>query len=313
MHRMLTPLLATSLLSTGAMGASFDLDTVSPEAAAIVHVDLGALRDSALGPLLEAAAAEAGADISEAIGDDVDLFELLDTLTVYVVADSFDDVDENNIVVLVQGDNDLVDLLDTLRDEVDDVDTERSGGYTFEQWSMDDEDETVFMHTDRGRRGTSITVTFNEDLMVHALEILDDEEDSYSDAHGDAFDDADDAMVFVIADTDAAPELDGPGSMALEFARSVSAMITDEGDALGVALSIETGSVDDAERLSKMVEGLLAMTEFAMAAEDELDEEAMMFIELAKSASVDVKGNRFNVSIELDEDVLEELLEHADY
>jgi hypothetical protein len=304
-------MLAGTMLATSAMAANFDLDNVSPDAAAIVHVDLGALRHSALAPFVEAVAAEAGEDIVGALGDDIDVFKLLNSLTLYVVTDSLDDVDENNMVVMIDADNDLLELIDSFREEIPDIDTEREGGFSFERWAMDD-DMSIFLHTDKGRRGSTLTLAFNDDLMVHALEILSDDEDSYEDAHGNAFGDADDAMIFVIANTDAAPELDGPGSMALEFAKTVSAMITNRGEDLGVALAIETGSVDDAQSLVDMVEGLMAMTKFAKASED-LDPEAKMFIELAESADIGVDGNLFTIYLELQGEFLAEMLEHADF
>jgi hypothetical protein len=260
------------------------------------------------------AAAQAADDLAEELGQKIDLLNLVDAATIYVIADSLDDVEEDQIVIMLEADDDLLELIDSFRSEVPNIDKRRAGGKSFEAWQLDDGDnETLFLYTQSNRNGTSIIATFNDDLLLDAIDIVNDDADSYRDAHGNAFKTANDALVFVVADVSAAPELDGPASRVLDFAKIVSAMITDQGDDLGVSLSITTDSTDNADQLGKLVGGLMAFAKFASAAEDDLDEEMAFVLGLLDSVETNIDGNNFTLSLDLPEELIQEFMENADF
>jgi len=294
-----------ALTPAPAAAAELDLRHVGRDAQFVVHIDIEAMRESEAGrAMIEI--------ISEIADDGLDEFEEelgidprsnIDSATVYGASD-----DEDDLVIIVQGNGELADALDRARDEIEDVDGREERDVDFEAWDIDD-DETLYVFESSRRDSTIVVIAFDDDRLVDAVRVLAGEDDGLDDDALAAFGEPDrDAWVFVSVAGAMGPDNMGPASEMLRLTDRVVVQVGGE-ESLEISLELTTESHDDAKNLMDLLNGAMALARMAASQEDfGTNDEREAVRTLANGMRVDGDGRRVRIHTSLDPDWVAEML-----
>jgi hypothetical protein len=104
---------------------------------------------------------------------------------------------------------------------------------------------------------------------------------------------------------------DGPHVNVAKRVKSLSLAVQEEDDDVDLRLSLETDTEKQAEQIRQMVQGLVAMVEFAKSME-ETDEELQRVAEFMKDAKATVEGSTVRLRLRLPADVIDQVLREMD-
>ena len=301
---------AAAALCLPVHGGPFDASRVAADAQWLVHLDVQAFKRSTIGEILLEGGDRFDFDLDELdeikreLG--IDPRQDVMSITAYGVSDDFED---GGVIIAVTNEK-ADEALARLTTHEDDIRTIELDGNTVHV--LFDGNDRHYIHVrdaDRGRRRL-VVVSSDKRAMANALEVIDDRAASLSMGRSSFMGSGpgDDSILFAAAgDVGAFHDIE-PASMILKLSDGFTVDIGEKDGDLVAAATVSATSDENAENISSVVEGIIALGLLASQHEPKM----RPLKNLVRAIDISARGRRITVRFRYDTTRLIEHVEELD-